>query len=88
MPPHERFKLGLCYAFQIPRIFRGMTVLENTMVSLKRQLGEQFLIAPFRRKWINQEVKNAERVLSGARRIGYVNGMEWNKHFQRIKKPY
>ncbi|MEM1677568.1 MAG: ATP-binding cassette domain-containing protein, partial [Nitrososphaerota archaeon] len=34
------------------------------MVSLKRQLGEQFLIAPFRRKWINQEVKNAERVLS------------------------
>ncbi|MEM1776208.1 MAG: ABC transporter ATP-binding protein [Nitrososphaerota archaeon] len=64
MPPHERFKLGLCYAFQIPRIFRGMTVLENTMVSLKKQLGEQFLIAPFRRKWINQEVKNAERVLS------------------------
>lgn len=63
LPPYQRFKLGICYALQIPGIFKRMTVLENTMLSLKNQEGEKFLIAPFRNKWFRQEIENAERIL-------------------------
>ena len=64
LPPHERFKLGICHALQIPRVFKGMTVLENSMLPLKGQYGERFLYAPMRSRWARQENENAQRILS------------------------
>ncbi len=76
MSPHERFKLGMCYAFQIPRIFKGMTVLENTMLSLKEQLGEKILTAPFRRRWFIQEIRNAQQILPLLEDVQLVNSYD------------
>ena len=41
-PPEHVFARGLARSFQIPRPFRGMTVLENLMLAALRQSGEQF----------------------------------------------
>jgi branched-chain amino acid transport system ATP-binding protein len=63
LPPYERFKLGICYSTQLPRLFKGMSVLENSLLPIKRQIGEKWLFAPIKRKWEFQEIKNAEKVL-------------------------
>jgi branched-chain amino acid transport system ATP-binding protein len=56
LAPHKIFKLGLGRTFQTPRLFNGMTVLENSMVGAKNQKGESPLRAPFERSWENQEM--------------------------------
>lgn len=35
-PPHRRFKLGLCRTFQIPSVFRSLTVRQNLEVAALR----------------------------------------------------
>lgn len=40
MPPHRIARLGLVRSFQFPRVFSGMTVLENLMVARPGQPGE------------------------------------------------
>jgi branched-chain amino acid transport system ATP-binding protein len=41
LPPHRRSRLGLVRTFQIPRVFRRLTVLENMLVADPRQPGER-----------------------------------------------
>ena len=60
LPPHKIFKLGLVRTFQTPRLFFGMTVLENSLVPPKEQKGENPLMAPFHRKWEKQELDLAK----------------------------
>jgi branched-chain amino acid transport system ATP-binding protein len=61
LPPHKIFELGLGRTFQTPRLFAGMTVLENAMLSAKNQKGEDPMIAPFWNKWEAEETKLAQR---------------------------
>ena len=42
LPPHRRSRLGLVRTFQIPRVFRRLTVLENMLVADPVQPGEKF----------------------------------------------
>lgn len=69
LPPHSRSVLGLGRTFQTPRLFTGMTVLENTMVSPKGQRGERPLVAPFRRRWENQEIELAKKAQEQMERL-------------------
>jgi len=69
LPPHSRSELGLGRTFQTPRLFTGMTVLENTMVSPKGQRGERPLVAPFRRRWEGQEIGLAKKAQEQMKRL-------------------
>jgi branched-chain amino acid transport system ATP-binding protein len=59
LSPHKIFNLGLGRTFQTPRLFAGMTVLENTMLAAKGQRGERPSAALFRSRWEAQEVELA-----------------------------
>ena len=59
LPPHKIFALGLGRTFQTPRLFNGMTVLENSMLSPKGQKGENPFTALFRSRWEPQELELA-----------------------------
>jgi branched-chain amino acid transport system ATP-binding protein len=59
MPPHKIFELGLGRTFQTPRLFSGMTVLENAMLPGKKQDGEKPTVAPFPSRWESQELELA-----------------------------
>jgi len=61
LPPYDRFRKGLVMTFQNPRLFHGMTVLENSLVPPKNQLGERIWWAPFKFKWIAQELGFAKK---------------------------
>lgn len=61
MPSHKIFELGLGRTFQTPRLFTGMTVLENAMLAGKKQEGEKPLIAPFPARWESGEEDLAGR---------------------------
>ncbi len=61
LSPHKRFELGLGRSFQTPRLFMGMTVLENTMLAAKGQKGERPSVAPFPSRWEGQEIELAKR---------------------------
>ncbi|HYB04173.1 MAG TPA: ABC transporter ATP-binding protein [Nitrososphaerales archaeon] len=61
MPPHRIFELGLGRTFQIPRLFTGMTVLENAMLGGKKQQGEDPLAAPFPQRWESGEMELARK---------------------------
>ncbi len=50
--PHERFKKGLVRNFQIPRLFSGLTVLENTAFARHGNPGEGVISGIIRRRWI------------------------------------
>lgn len=63
MDPHSIFLKGLVRSFQIPRPFRGMTVMENAMVPPRNQLGERVRNALFGRKWRSQEESLARTAL-------------------------
>jgi branched-chain amino acid transport system ATP-binding protein len=61
LPSHKIFELGLGRTFQTPRLFTGMTVLENAMLAGKKQEGENPLIAPFPERWEIGEESLARR---------------------------
>lgn len=59
LPPYEVFKRGLVRSFQNPRLFFGMTTLENALVSPPKQIGEKARHAPIHRIWTPQEINYA-----------------------------
>jgi branched-chain amino acid transport system ATP-binding protein len=66
LDPWQVFARGIVRSFQNPRLFQGMTVLENALVPARDQKGERVVHAPFRRRWEDQEIalaKDALRVL-------------------------
>jgi branched-chain amino acid transport system ATP-binding protein len=58
---HKIFQLGLGRTFQTPRLFFGMTVLENTLVPPRNQKGEDPIFAPFHNTWEKQELGLAKK---------------------------
>lgn len=61
LSPHKIFEFGLGRTFQTPRLFTGMTVLENTMVAAKGQKGERPFNALFPSRWEPQEIEIAKK---------------------------
>jgi branched-chain amino acid transport system ATP-binding protein len=59
-PPHKLFEMGLYRTFQNPRLFFGMTVLENTLLPTKNP-GDNPMHALFPRRWFKQELEVAEK---------------------------
>lgn len=57
----EIFDLGIVRAFQVPRLFFGMSVLENTIATARNQRGELFRNVLRPRSWRKQEEELAER---------------------------
>lgn len=55
--PHDIVKFGIVRSFQDLRIFQKMTVIDNVLVAIKNQHGENFIEAAFsfRKKRIEQE---------------------------------
>ena len=55
----EIFQLGLVRSFQDPSLFTKMTVLDNSLLPIKGQRGENPWWAPFHHLWRKQEADNA-----------------------------
>ncbi|MDD4876233.1 MAG: ABC transporter ATP-binding protein [Dehalococcoidales bacterium] len=56
LAPHQMYDLGLANAFQVPRLFYSMTVLDNMLVAARRQQGDKLFNGLFlRRRWQEQE---------------------------------
>lgn len=43
LPPHEIVKRGIARTFQMVRVFRNMTVMDNMLLGPKHQLGENLI---------------------------------------------
>ncbi len=63
LPPNKIYELGLVKTHQNPRLFQDMTVLGNSLLAPKKQVGERLHNAPLRWRWRGQEVKLAEKAV-------------------------
>ncbi len=59
-PPHKLFQMGVYRTFQNPRLFFGMSVLENTLLTVKSP-GDNPLRALLPSEWVNHELNIAEQ---------------------------
>lgn len=64
LSPNKIFKKGLVRTFQVPRLFSGMTIMENLLVSPPNQKGEKLRFAPVHRTWEEQELSLATQTVS------------------------
>jgi len=56
LAPHQIYGLGLVNAFQLPRLFYQMTVLDNMLVAARGHQGDRLLNSLFlRKRWQEQE---------------------------------
>src|SRR5579859_2329435 len=53
--PDQIFQLGLVRSYQDPALFTRMTVLDNVLLPVKNQRGENPFYAPVHRSWHRQE---------------------------------
>ena len=64
MMPHRIFDLGMANAFQFPRLFPTMTVLDNMIIAARNQPGDRVFKSLFRRgKWHRDEERLAIRAM-------------------------
>lgn len=68
--PEYIYKLGISRTFQSPRLFAGMTVLDNSMLPPKEQVGEHPLTSLRRSKWIAQEEEISRLVMKKLEFVG------------------
>jgi branched-chain amino acid transport system ATP-binding protein len=56
LAPHQIYDLGVVHAFQLPRLFNSLSVLDNMLVAAREQHGDGLFNSLFRRrKWQEQE---------------------------------
>jgi len=61
---HQIYKLGLVNAFQLPRLFYSLSVLDNMLVAARGQQGDKLFNSLFlRRRWQEQEKGLIEEAL-------------------------
>jgi branched-chain amino acid transport system ATP-binding protein len=70
LEPERIYKLGISRTFQSPRLFAGMTVLDNAMIPPKEQIGEHPLISLLRSRWYIQEKELSKQVKSNLDFVG------------------
>ena len=64
LAPHQIYALGLVNAFQIPRLFPSLSVLDNMLVAARGHKGDKLLNSLFLRKgWQEQEKELIEEAL-------------------------
>jgi branched-chain amino acid transport system ATP-binding protein len=63
LPPHERFRRGMVRSFQVPRLFTGLTVLENTSFARYGNPGEGVISGLFKRIWLRFEEETVRRAV-------------------------
>jgi len=68
-PLHHVANQSLARTFQVPRIYRRMTVVSNVMLGARRQIGESVLGAVLG-TWRKQEAENLERAWALLTRFG------------------
>jgi len=65
LAPHQIYDLGLVNAFQIPRLFYSLSVLDNMLVAAREQQGDKLFNSLFlRSKWQKQEEGLIEEALN------------------------
>ncbi len=64
LPPHERFKRGLVRSFQIPRLFNGLAVVENTAFARYGNPGEGIVSGLFKWLWRPFEVETVRKAFN------------------------
>ncbi|MFH0768278.1 MAG: ABC transporter ATP-binding protein [Chloroflexota bacterium] len=64
LAPHQIYGLGLVNAFQVPRIFSRLSVLDNMLVAARGHQGDKLLNSLFLRKsWQRQEAELADKAV-------------------------
>ncbi len=64
LAPHEIYGRGLVNAFQVPRLFQKLSVLDNMLVAARGHQGDKLLNSLFlRRRWQEQEAELAEKAM-------------------------
>ncbi len=64
LAPYQVYGKGLVNAFQVPRPFQRLSVLDNMLVAARDQCGDHLLTSLFmRRKWQKQEAELAEKAM-------------------------
>jgi branched-chain amino acid transport system ATP-binding protein len=64
LAPYKIYDLGVVNAFQVPRLFPSMTVLDNMIVAARQQQGDTLYNSLFkRRKWQEQEAELIDEAL-------------------------
>lgn len=64
LKPYEISNKGIIRSFQIPRIFKRLTVLENMLIAAENIKGERILNVFNKNNWIKIEEENIEKALS------------------------
>ena len=55
MPPHKLYAMGVSRTFQIPSLFKQLTLMENVLVAEKGNPGESFARSILKRSWMKKE---------------------------------
>lgn len=76
--PDRIFARGLVRSFQDPSLFFRMTVLDNALLPVKDQAGENAAKAPFHRLWRDQEETNALRAEA------ILDDLQLSGHYERM----
>jgi len=64
LPPHQVYAKGIVHAFQIPRLFYRLTVLDNMLLAARGHKGDGLLNSVvFRQGWQAQERELADKAL-------------------------
>jgi branched-chain amino acid transport system ATP-binding protein len=64
LTPHQVYAKGMVHAFQIPRLFSRLTVLDNMLLAARGHQGDSLLNSlVFRQGWQEQESELADKAL-------------------------
>jgi len=63
MPPERIYHLGLVRTFQVPRMFKGMTVFENVLTAARHNPGEKYSKSILRHIWEKIELQIASKAV-------------------------
>ncbi len=70
LSPDEIYRRGLVRTFQIPMPFQKLSVLDNLLVSARRNIGESFIGHFIRSRWISEEDRLVEKAFRILKMIG------------------